>query len=233
MKLKKIHFGVAPVVVVSSFPTPVNFIPNNLFFPSLSLLFQTIMAPTRSVGQANFISLSSQSIGSRGSSIVHQLASRSITGNGLGIHVHRHVGFKLHLVWHVLDKHNNKSVKWFERIFPNFDDLYNFFKHLKDGAFEGLCDSVCDHFMKWMDDKINSCNLEYSKQDQLRLSIFLPSTVRNKIEITLNVYALCPPLTGLEPLYGIEIPISIISYDIVTCSIVHNFKLLTFKLYTS
>jgi len=35
---QKIHFGVAPVVGVSSFPTPVNFIPNNLFFPSLSPL---------------------------------------------------------------------------------------------------------------------------------------------------------------------------------------------------
>jgi hypothetical protein len=153
MNLKKIHFGVAPVVGVSSFPTPVNFI-HNVFFPSLSLLFQNIMAPTRSVGQANFVSLSSQSIRSRGSSIVHQLASRSITGNGLGIHVHRHVGFILHLVWHVWDKHNNKSVKCFERIFPNFDDLYNFFKHLQDGAFEGLCNCVSDRFMQWMNEKL-------------------------------------------------------------------------------
>ena len=138
------------------------------------------MAPTRSVGHANFVSLSSQSIRSRGSSIVHQLASRSITGNGLGIHVHRHVGFILHLVWHVWDKHNNKSVKCFERIFPNFDDLYNFFKHLQDGAFEGLCNCVYDRFMQWMNDKINSCTLEHSTQEQLRLSIFLPSTLRNQ-----------------------------------------------------
>jgi len=31
---QKIHFGVAPVIGVSSFPTPVRFIPNNIF-PSL------------------------------------------------------------------------------------------------------------------------------------------------------------------------------------------------------
>jgi hypothetical protein len=67
-----------------------------------------------------------------------------------------------------------------ERISPNFDDLYDFFKHLKDGAFEVLCDCVYDRFMEWMDDKINSCTLELSAQDQLRLSIFLPSTVRNQ-----------------------------------------------------
>jgi len=138
------------------------------------------MTPTRSVGQADFFSLSSLSINSTGTSIVRRLASRSVTGNGLGIHVHQHAGFKLHLVWHVFDKHKNKSVKCFEIIFPELNDLYDFCKHLKDGAFQGLCDCVCDHFMEWMDDKINSCTLKHSTQDQLRLSIFLPSTVRSQ-----------------------------------------------------
>jgi len=138
------------------------------------------MNPTRSVGQANFFSKSSHTIASNGSSIVHKLASRSLTENGLQIHVHQHAGFKLHLVWHVFDKRNNTSVKCFERIFPDFNALYDFCKHLKNGAFEGLCDCVCSRFFEWMDDKINSCTLDHSTQDQLRLSIFLPSTVRNQ-----------------------------------------------------
>ena len=148
MNLKKIHFGVPPVIeVYLSQHLPIS---SQLSF---LLSFQTTMNPTRSVGQANF-SKSSHNIASNGSFIVHKLASRSITENGLQIHVHKHVGFKLHLVWHVFDKHNT-SVKCFERIFPDFNDLYDFCKQLKNGAFEGLCDCVCSRFFEWMD-KINS-----------------------------------------------------------------------------
>jgi hypothetical protein len=39
----------------------------------------------------------------------------------------------------------------------------------------------------------------------------------------------CPLLTESAPVYGIVIPILLIWYGIVTCSIVHNFKLLTFN----
>ena len=90
----------------------------------------------------------------------------------------------------MFDKNNNKSVKCFERIFPYFEDLYDFFKHLKDVAFEGLCDCVYDRFTEWMDEKTNSFTLEHSTQDQHRLSIFLPSTVRNQ---NMNYFqCLCP-----------------------------------------
>jgi len=61
------------------------------------------MTPTRSVGQADF-SKSSRTNASNGASIVHKLASRSLTGNGLRIHIHQHAGFKVYLVWHVFNK---------------------------------------------------------------------------------------------------------------------------------
>jgi len=134
------------------------------------------MNPTRRVGQANFFSFSSQSIGSKGSSIVNKLASRSITKNGLRIHEYQHVGFKLHLVWHVFNKHNNTSIKCFERIFPEFNDLYDFCKHLKDVAYEGLCDCVCSCIFEWMDDKLTTCTLEHS---QARIRRYV-SVVQNR-----------------------------------------------------
>ena len=137
------------------------------------------MSPSRSVSQANFSCLSSQIIGSKVSYIVHKLASRSITGNGLQIHAHQHAGFKLHLDWHVFNKHNNTSVKCFERIFPEFNALYDLCKHLKNGAFSGLCDCVCSHFFEWMDDKLTTCLSQHSTQEQLKQSVFLPSQVQD------------------------------------------------------
>jgi hypothetical protein len=152
--------------------------PNSSQLISFLLSFQTIMNPTRSVGQANFFSCSSQSIGSIGLSIVNKLTSRSITENGLRIHVHQHVGFKLHLAWHVFDKYNNKSVRCFERIFPELNDLYDFCKHL-NGAFTGLCDCVCSPFDQWMAGKFNPYFLQHSTKEQLRQFVFLPSQVQD------------------------------------------------------
>jgi len=177
MNLKKIHFGVAPVIGVSSFQTPVRFIPNNVFF---LLSLQTTMTPTRSVGQSAFFSKASKSIASCGGSIVQKLASRSITGNGLQIQIHQHVGFKVHVVWHVFDKHNKKSVRCFERIFSEINALDVFCKQLKDGAFEGLCDCVCNRFIEWMNDKIRPCTLEHSSQEHIRQYVFLRSWERSE-----------------------------------------------------
>ena len=126
--------------------------------------------PTRSVGQANFFSKTSQSINSKGTSIVWRLASRCVTGNGLRIQIHQHIGFRLHIVWNVTDF---KATRCLERVFTNYGELLDFCIQLKIGAFEGLCDCVCTHFIEWMEDKIKPCLLEYSTQSQIRQSYVL------------------------------------------------------------
>ena len=137
------------------------------------------MTPTRSVGQDNFFSKSSQIFGSRRTSIVQRLASRSTTGNELQIQVHQHCNYKLHLVWHIFDKNKN-SVRCLERIFSEPKALNDFWKQLKDGAFEGLCDCLCTGFIEWMNDKIKSCFSEHSTLEQLRRQVFLRSWERSE-----------------------------------------------------
>ena len=63
---------------------------------------------------------------------------------------------------------NKKSVRCFERIYSEINALNNFCKQLKDGAFEGLCDCVCNRFIEWMNDKIRPFTLEHSSQEHIR-----------------------------------------------------------------
>jgi len=96
------------------------------------------MTSTRSVGQAKFFSKTSQTIESKGTSIVRRLAWRRITGTGLRIQIHQHIGFKLHLVWHVTDNNNYKSLRCSKRVLSEYGSLLDFCTPLKNGAFEGL-----------------------------------------------------------------------------------------------
>jgi hypothetical protein len=147
---------------------------------SLLISFQNIITPTTSIGQANFFSKSSQIVGSRRTSIVQRLASRSTTDNELQIQVHQHCNYKLHLVWHMFDKNNKNSVRCLERIFSEPKALNDFWNQLKDGAFEGLCDCVCIRFIEWMNDKIKPCFSEHSTLEQLRRYVFLRSWERSE-----------------------------------------------------
>jgi hypothetical protein len=131
-------------------------------------------------------------------------------------------------IWSGMFSTDKKSVRCFERIFSEINALDAFCKELKDGAFEGLCDCVCNRFIEWMNDKIRLCTLEHSSQEHIRQYVFLRfgnarNKFKNKDETTLNVYAPCLQLTGLAPLYGIVIPILLIWCDIVTCFTVHDF----------
>ena len=187
------------------------------------------MTPTRSVGQADFFSKSSKSNASCGASIVHKLASRSITGNGLQIQIHQHVDFKVHLVWHVFDKHNKKSVRCIERIFSEINALDAFCKQLKMGL---LKDCVIVYVIvsssAWTT-KLGHVLWNILRRNASGNMFFYvlrnaQNKFKNKVETILNVYAPCLYLTGLAPLYGIVIPILLIWCDIVTCFTVHDFK---------
>ena len=50
-------------------------------------------------GQGNLYSDLSHGLSSDGTSIVENQASRSLTGRGLGIDVHKHIATQLHLYW--------------------------------------------------------------------------------------------------------------------------------------
>jgi len=71
-------------------------------------------------------------------------------------------------IWSGMFSTDKKSVRCFERIFSEINALDAFCKELKDGAFEGLCDCVCNRFIEWMNDKIRLCTLEHSSQEHIR-----------------------------------------------------------------
>ena len=118
----------------------------------------------------------------------------------------------------IFSTNNNTSVKCFERIFPDFNALYDFCKRLKDGAFQGLCDCVCIRFFR-MDGRQTYCTLEHYSHARIRRYV---SLVQNPKRDYFECLCPCRLLTGLAPLYGIVIPILLIWYGIVTCSIVHD-----------
>ena len=101
---------------------PVHYIP--LVTYSLSLFSHV---PTRSLGQANY----RWKADSSGTSILRRLASRSLAGQSLGIRIHQHLGFQLHMVWHTVDSNNYKSLRCIERVFLKYKDIHDFCMELK------------------------------------------------------------------------------------------------------
>jgi len=114
------------------------------------------MNPTRSVGQGNLYSKLSQRVTSDGTSVIKRLTSRSLMGQGLQIQIHQHIGFELHLVWHVTS--NGKKSSCIER----YKEITDFCDKLMSGAFEGLCECVCVHIIEWLKDKVEPCRMEIS-----------------------------------------------------------------------
>ena len=121
----------------------------------LSYFFlQLIMNLARSSGQGKFSSKLNQD----GTSIVKRLASRSLTGRGLQIHIHQHVGYRLHLVWDTTSS-GKETSRCIERRFLMYEDVSDFCENLMSKAFEGMCDCVCMHVSEWLKDKVESCQV--------------------------------------------------------------------------
>ena len=98
-----------------------------------------------------------------GSSVVQRFATRSITGRGLGLNVHQHVGFRLHLEW----QEENNTRRYFERLFETFKGVDQFCDDMLDGGLEGLCDCVGDGFTILLEEKVKICRLKPTPQSQL------------------------------------------------------------------
>jgi hypothetical protein len=72
-------------------------------------------------------------------SIVSRLHSRTLSGKKLGIAVHQHLGYKLHLVWGGNGKCPERCV---ERRFNTYKTISSFCEDLINGCCEGVCDCV-------------------------------------------------------------------------------------------
>jgi len=136
--------GALPAIgrTISSFSFP-TYIPscslNYIFITRTHTIpFRSIMAvPRTSVGQANLrspLNLRRQV----GSSIVQRLATRSVSGRGLGVRVHQHFGFRLHLEWQAEGGRRHCC----ERFFTYFEDVDSVCQELTRGNAEGLCTCV-------------------------------------------------------------------------------------------
>lgn len=86
---------------------------------------------TKSVGQANHHC--NLPLRSAGTSVVQRLASLSIAGRGLGIELHQHIGYRLHLVWHVTE-HGKTTTRCLVRVFGMFEDVHQFRNDIVDGG---------------------------------------------------------------------------------------------------
>jgi hypothetical protein len=133
----------------------------------------------KSTGQGRLHSHSYHRI-SNLSSIVKRLASRSLTGQGLGIKVHQHYGFRLHLVWEWKRNIKNCSSRFsfrrpfrpsasadqklyiskycFERNLFTYFDVWLLCSELVTGGLEGLCSCVSCVSDVYPEDKVENCN---------------------------------------------------------------------------
>jgi hypothetical protein len=117
-------------------------------------------------------------------SIVERLASRSVTGRGLGIEVHQHCGFRLHILWvYRRDVTHYKPIEsCFERNFFTYAELQTFCSELASGRFEGLCDCVSEDVYKFYDEwKVGYCARDPKTASQKYLNASL-ATIREQQE---------------------------------------------------
>ena len=70
-------------------------------------------------------------------SIVQRLGHRALTGRGMGVAVHQHYDFRMHL-----ELKGAFGSRSFERRLPDYKSLTHFCTTLTDGYLEGLCACV-------------------------------------------------------------------------------------------
>jgi hypothetical protein len=75
-------------------------------------------------------------------SIVKRLASRSLTGRTLGLHVHQHAGIKFHICWGIAAVSRTRYTNALERHVPILSDFIEIYQHLRESDLDGLCECV-------------------------------------------------------------------------------------------
>jgi len=121
------------------------------------------MSLTRSIGQGHFNS----KFNPDGTSIIKKLASRSITGRGLQIKIHQHIGYRVHLLWDPTPNDERSRCMCIERVFSMYNEFSDFCKTLTSKAvFEGTCTCACIIVSEQFKDKIEPCYASVVKQSQ-------------------------------------------------------------------
>jgi hypothetical protein len=131
------------------------------------------MEITRSEGQGHRFSREP----GRNDSIVARLHSRSLSGRSLGIGVHQHLGYRLHLVWGGRRRFSERcSEQRIERRFETYNDVSAFCEDLRALGCEGVSDwlgicSCCDfHIQNKADKCYRACTFSQKPQDDFRSS---------------------------------------------------------------
>jgi hypothetical protein len=75
-------------------------------------------------------------------SIVKRLASRSLTGRTLGLHVHQHAGFKIHICWGIAFGSRTGYTNALERYAPILSDFIEILQHLRESDPDCLFECV-------------------------------------------------------------------------------------------
>ena len=119
------------------------------------------MSLTRSIGQGNVYSKFNHD----GTSIVKRFASRSLTGRGLQIKIHQHIGYRLHLLWNPTNDETARSM-CIERVFLMYHEVSDFLEKLTSKAFEGMCDCACINVSEWFEDKVEPCYVPVTRYSQ-------------------------------------------------------------------
>ena len=115
------------------------------------------MSLTRSIGQGHFHS----KFNPDGTSIIKKLASRSITGRGLQIKIHQHIGYRLHLLWNPTP--NDEMC--IESVFSMYHEVSDFCKTLtSEAVFEGTCNCASITVRERFEDKIEPCHATVTEQ---------------------------------------------------------------------
>jgi hypothetical protein len=121
----------------------------------------------RSVGQGHRFT----HVPARNESIVSRLHSRTLSGRSLGIGVHQHLGYRLHLVWDGRGRLNERCrERCIERRFATREEAQLFYEDLTCSGCEGLSDCIVWYFDEHKIDKADFCN-RASAQSQKRLDI--------------------------------------------------------------
>jgi hypothetical protein len=103
------------------------------------------MMRTTSEGMGYRFSETNRRISTAGASnIVTRLASRSLTGHELPIHVHQHYGLELHLILNPNSRNDGSAETCMRRRFPFPEAAQEVCSHLENSTLQGLCTCIFD-----------------------------------------------------------------------------------------
>jgi len=88
----------------------------------------------------------------------------ALTGRGLQIKIHQHIGYILHLLWDSTSNDERSRYMCIERVFSMYHEVSDFCVTLTSKAFDGVCNCACINVSEWFEDKIDPCHATVTEQ---------------------------------------------------------------------